>query len=1074
MDRNIDRARMALFICALLTFCSGGCTAKGSLTDIPGVFPDSHSIADGIQLRVTESGLRSMSEQAETLIGALIPQGLNFRVPSGCDQDIEVCCDAPPGTCGMVVDITRQPGDLPRLDLKTLAVPGNPLEATMRMRVRTAPGPLLVELGSSDCEIHINTENDDDESLSVSSLFRIERDPLTESARISIDSIAVDGLDRGDIDIDGGGFLCGLADTFKGIALDIIRDQIAEHAAGMVEQELCKPCQSDGQCGPRGSCSDRSICMISDADGARCVQELGVAGRMVAATVHPTLSEPALIDLELLASGQTDAATGGVSLGLSAGAKAGMNGFLTCGPESPPPSIPDQPVPTMTQLHRIGAELDGLDEFDIAFGVHKAFLDRASWAAYQSGLLCITVDTSMVSVLNSDALSALFPSIGDLLPDGPAPLAVRLRPQAPPTFALGAGSLVEVHMSDLDVDIFMMVDENLVRLFTARTALTVPMDIETDASGALIPTVGDIGRSFTDIAVDSPGILDESVDEIAGKFPAMGSLVSGLVNDVLSSDILGSGVFGPIQLPSLPGVALRVLPSGTRSLDGNQLLGIFARFEPLPDSQQSTTNQQSSANQQSQLDTGPDSSTFTELFAGCRTSSGTASPWPLVLAIPILVFCGRRRRVAGRARRIAGSLAGLVLFTIPLASCSALLGEDRTTQETVIGRFSDIAVDRDQILISAYEQRHGDLVVGRVSGAKSLDSSAIDSKTFDFRPIDGVPAGAPKDPSAYRGGIREPGDDVGGWTSIAITGGRGSIAYHDRSGKRLKFAREVDTSWHVHVVDQVAGAVVGRYVSLAVNDQGVPGIAYMAHSIANQSGGLLAQLRWAQATSPAPTSAADWTIDIIAESTITESQSPVAELPAGTGLYPSAGYLPDGRIAVAFYDRNRGDLRLATGGTGAWNVVALDSDQSTDTGQWTSLAIDASGTIHVAYREATKGHLRYLTYRGGVVGVIETIDSGVRDNAAHPVGAHAALVLDPGGRPTVVYQDQFDISVLRAERDDSGRWIRGQVKGGRGDVLRGGSFIAAARLGSKIWISSFAYDRKLHPPGTLSITSIAR
>lgn len=1183
----MHRITLSLAILSIATvLLAGGCVGDGCLNQLPQGFPQHYAVEDAVQVRLTESGLRAVGQNAETIIGALFPDGLDFQVPPSCDVDgPDICCDAPPGTCGVVVDMTRRAGDLPRLEIVS---ENGLMRSTMRMRVRSSPGPIMVEIGSSDCRLYMNSEEDDDPSITVSTEMGFAPDPLTGATRTSIASITVDGLDRGDIDIDGGGLLCGLADTFKGIALDIISEQISDRAAGMVQEQLCRRCQSDVQCGPHATCSGEGVCMINDGGDSRCLQDLGMAGRMAASVLHPALPSTSKLDVQLTGGGHTGNTANGFSLGLAAGvmpaASSGADdGFVfaprLCGPDTPAPARPAADVPTMTQLNR----LDEVGEFDVAFGMHKSFLDSAGWAAYQAGLLCITVDTGVVSVLNTDALSALYPSLADLLPDGTGQVAVRMRPQAPPTFSVGGLSTLQVHFSALDIDMFAMIDENFVRLFTAHTALSVPIEIQAGPDGDLAPVVGDIGQAFTRIEVDPSGMLQESPAEIAGKFPAMGSLVSQLLTELL----------GSIKLPTLAGVSLQLTPGGARSLDNGAFMGVFARVNnnpgaaasvsrfslgigkgavstlaritavrqppasayaagKLPETEQpvitvevdgfaadsahetpiewqyrvnggtwslptrsrslSITKSEfwlpgrhrievrgrhqdfpettdptpvaltaeivgprhsrlGGAAERGELDEDSAVGAAAPATGGCRASpatGGPASTWLIALALFGLLSWRRRRR-AGRAGR-AALVAGLIVLST--AGCTASIGQDRQDQDAVIGRWSDIAATDSRVLISAYEQRYGDLLVGDVDSRGDIA----------FRPIDGVPAvppatGPARERAAHRGGISDPGEDVGAATSIAIgAAGQGVVAYHDRTGKRLKLAVEAQGTWTNHVVDEFPGAEVGRYVSLAMDPRGLPGIAYMAHAVPTADGGMVSQLRWARPVIAAPAQASDWAVEVIAESPIAPPSATVTELPAGTGLYPSADFLPDGRAVVAFHDRFGGDLVLAVREPTGWVVTPLDAGPDSDTGHWASLAIDGAGIIHMVYQEAGAGHLRYCSVSNGVVSPVETIDDGDRETATHPVGAHAEIVVDGDGDLTVLYQDQYDVSVMVARRDPAGGWVRDYLdRSGDGGVrLRGGFFLAAGARGGTTWVSSFAYDRNFFPPGRLTITPLTR
>jgi hypothetical protein len=144
----------------------------------------------------------------------------------------------------------------------------------------------------------------------------------------------------------------------------------------------------------------------------------------------------------------------------------------------------------MTSLDRNDAE--GIGSFDFALGIHEAFLDRAAWAVYESGLLCATVDSSVIDVLDSDTLSLLIPSMVDLLGDEVAPVSLVLRPQSPPDITVSSTSLLELSLPNLIMDFYAMVDERSVRLFSASFDLTLPLGLEIDGTGAIIPTIGKI------------------------------------------------------------------------------------------------------------------------------------------------------------------------------------------------------------------------------------------------------------------------------------------------------------------------------------------------------------------------------------------------------------------------------------------------------------------------------------------------------------------------------------------------------------------------------------------------------
>ena len=118
---------------------------------------------------------------------------------------------------------------------------------------------------------------------------------------------------------------------------------------------------------------------------------------------------------------------------------------------------------------------------------------------------------------------------------------------------------------------------------------------------------------------------------------------------------------------------------------------------------------------------------------------------------------------------------------------------------------------------------------------------------------------------------------------------------------------------------------------------------------------------------------------------------------------------------IAFYDRARGDLKMALRVQGSWEVVTLDGrDPETgadtgDVGQFASAAIDTKQRLGVAYFNATLGELRYLSPDGTTPHPI-VVDRGSYQDThgatrSHVVGQHVALAYDAQDAATLVYLD---------------------------------------------------------------------
>ena len=370
--------------------------------------------------------------------------------------------------------------------------------------------------------------------------------------------------------------------------------------------------------------------------------------------------------------------------------------------------------------------------------------------------------------------------------------------------------------------------------------------------------------------------------------------------------------------------------------------------------------------------------------------------------------------------------------------------------ETIPGKYNDMAADGDRVLIVAYDRRYGDLVAADWGPTAPLV----------FAPIAGVPAG-PRDHASegYRGGVAAPGADVGHWCSVALSRGRGLVAYHHATDGTLQFAAEAGSRWRTHEIDH-DGERVGLYASLSVGPDGRPGVAYM---VAGES---RAELRWADATNDEPESTAQWRVQTIASAELADDPRPGDDMPRGLGLFASAAHLPDGSPAVAYYDRSNDALMLATRTAGGWNTQQIDEGA----GQFASMVSGDDGTLHIAYRETRAGKLRYVAVRDGVASAIEIVDDGHREPNRHRVGAGAALALDTHGAPAIAYQDEFDVVPLLARRDATG-WRRALLPGADTGF---GFATSIAGFRGDLRVLTYGYDRSVYPPGALLLAEVTQ
>lgn len=577
-----SRTRHQVALLVLSVLIAGGCAGGGCscMQPSPNGFPSTERTPNAIQVRLSESGVSFLEANATTVIESLVPGGLTFPVET-CGGNPEVCCMAAPGTCGPIaVDLAPQPGDAPRLEI-------NPQQGmdlaklVLRARVKTVQG-LKVKydtgIGTANCTIHIDTTAAGNASVTVRADLRFSQDPEAQTTRVDAQNVTLEDFDNGDLDIDGN-FLCDLADLFKGFFTGMIRDQFASQIQDTINEQLCKSCEAGpGTCGEFATCNADKVCMKPDG---RCLQELGVAGRLRAAALFASLSpgQSGGMDLYDVAGGYATTDANGLSLGILGGALPPDGATDTCVPPAPKPAPPAGGIPRVAAFQ--GNTIPGTPQtFHVGVGVSDHFLNLNAWAAHQGGMLCLNVGTRSVELLTSDTLSLLAGSMSDLLHLESGQLILALRPQKPPVVTLDEGTflpsgeidkpLLRIAMNELEIDVYLMVDQRFIRIMTVKTDFLLPLGLEVTDTGQLLPVLGDLADAFTNVTVKNSELLKETPEEIAATFPILLSVALPLLTDAL----------GAVDLPTFGGLAIR--PVRITSIENNTFLAIFADLAAAP------------------------------------------------------------------------------------------------------------------------------------------------------------------------------------------------------------------------------------------------------------------------------------------------------------------------------------------------------------------------------------------------------------------------------------------------------------------------------------------------------------
>jgi hypothetical protein len=389
-----------------------------------------------------------------------------------------------------------------------------------------------------------------------------------------------------------------------------------------------------------------------------------------------------------------------------------------------------------------------------------------------------------------------------------------------------------------------------------------------------------------------------------------------------------------------------------------------------------------------------------------------------------------------------------------------------------IGQYSEMSLAANgTAYVSAYNSTHGDLMV-----ARATEAGRIPDEAWEF--VDGVPDGPViVEGSKVRGGIFEPGEDVGLYTDVAVDeNGAALVSYFDGDGVGLKFAANTGGVWHAHHVEtgspmgdpELGYRVLGQYTAITLRrSDGHPGIAYFAQE--DDGSQLTTRVKFAQANIREPRSASDWTIHVVDTAVLPSSPDPdYLTIPEGVGLFVNAARLSDGSPVVVYYDRLNGDLKLsrfdpASGGFTA--PVVLDGADS-DVGWYPGLAVDSADTVHVSYVSASNDDLLYVNTADNLPVLVDdgyrivgqTVD-GLPKPEFHFVGDDSSVVITAAG-PMIAYQDATWHELLLAHKDASGIWQHMTIAGNEDPFVGGYGFYATSAYdGSDVVMSTWVVDQ---------------
>jgi hypothetical protein len=348
-------------------------------------------------------------------------------------------------------------------------------------------------------------------------------------------------------------------------------------------------------CGPGGTCPQPTVAGLSamcvgarDGGGGLCVESgrgkcvpglVGSEGRLdVGAVLAGLAPAGSSVDFSIGLGGATSATT-------NAGATVGLRGGLR---EVSPARcvVPQARSPAATvplPEFDVDAPPNG---YDVAFSLSQQVFSEALYRFHQSGAFCLEVGSDAIPALESSVLATLLPTLGRLTFGRSVPLRVVLRPVQPPSVSVGRGTvpasgqmktpLLTMDWPGLEIDLYALVEDRMVRLLTIAADLKLPMGLEVEQCDQLKPTLGALRDAVQKVSVKNNELLAEDPQVLAKLVPQLLAL---------AEPQLAAG-FPAIALPALPQFAFKIQLLGVRGVGSIpatgtfQHLGVYARLYP--------------------------------------------------------------------------------------------------------------------------------------------------------------------------------------------------------------------------------------------------------------------------------------------------------------------------------------------------------------------------------------------------------------------------------------------------------------------------------------------------------------
>jgi hypothetical protein len=624
---NLARASLAACATVAAVGCSGGgCSSCSGSTPIPGGFPLDQRITNAGGARVTRSGLDFLQTNipalAQKLLGGSTTGGvLTFPIGTSSGSisivitsiDYTICPDGPdatstPPTCTIEINV----GDISGVTIESATPNVLHIGATVPIRLQDLPVSVL----GSTPYVSLDDGSGGYVQLPITldvTLSAVPNDAV-HAAREGYTSITIGNLNFDQTTLTNSLSFHGTgigSDILAGI-LNAVKSTVASSLLGGLTSKLAAPLQNatcmkattmpDGsmQC-PTGTFNVSGTCQYTSTAGGECVPTLlGTEMRLNLSSLLSSISAGTTggLDFQLAGGGDmipapgTDPTTNGMTLGLFGGAipqplatciKPVANALptgLTLPIEINPTAV--DTTPTWWPTAPVGGVDYGKGP-DVNIGVSQAFLNHAVTSAYNSGLLCLDINSSQFPSIPVGAFGTLIhglAQVSDQFGTGDPPsFGLALRPQKAPVITLGAGDamfkspLIGLALPSTAIDFYFWVEDRYVRLFTGTIDIGVGLNLEPGPTGIALKFPPSNPISFTNVVVTNNTLLTDTDMSLAGVVGAIGGLIP-------ASTFSGIAPFNLSSALSSLGLTLNIPPGGINTLanGGVPYLGIFAKL----------------------------------------------------------------------------------------------------------------------------------------------------------------------------------------------------------------------------------------------------------------------------------------------------------------------------------------------------------------------------------------------------------------------------------------------------------------------------------------------------------------